>query len=161
MSFYDLEFKKPNGEKVSLKDFENKAVLIVNTATMCGLASQFDSLEKLNQDYKDQGLVVLGFPSNQFMGQEPESNETVEEVCRINHGVTFQLTEKIDVNGPYTHPVFKHLKDELGGTFTKKIKWNFTKFLVGPDGKAFKRYSPTTPPRNLIKDIEKVLKLKR
>jgi glutathione peroxidase len=161
MNFYDLSFKKPNGETVSFKDFENKAVLVVNTATQCGLAPQFDSLERLSQDYKDAGLVVLGFPSNQFMGQEPESNDTMEDVCRINHGVTFQLTEKVDVNGSNTHPVFKYLKKELGGTFTDKIKWNFTKFLIGPDGKPFKRYAPTTVPKEIIGDIKKVLKLNK
>ena len=157
MDFYKLSVNSPSGKEIKMSDFKGKAVLVVNTATQCGLAPQFDELETLHQKYKDEGLVVLGFPSNQFMGQEPETNETVEEVCRINHGVSFQLTEKIDVNGKDTHPIFEHLKDELGGFLGSKIKWNFTKFLVTPEGKAYKRYSPTTKPLKIEKDIVKVL----
>jgi glutathione peroxidase len=155
MNFYDLEFKTPNGKTIKMSDFKGKSVLIVNTATECGLTPQFEGLEKLHQSYKDKGLVILGFPSNQFAGQEPQSNENIEEYCQVNHGVTFQLSEKIDVNGENTHPVFKYLKDELGGVFGKKIKWNFTKFLIGPDGKAYKRYAPTTKPKKINKDIIK------
>ncbi len=159
MTIYDLEFNKPNGEKVSLNEFKDQAILVVNTATKCGLAPQFDGLERLHQDYKDSGLVVLGFPCNQFMNQEPETDETVVEACRINHGVSFQLTQKVDVNGSDAHPVFKFLKKKLGGTFTNSIKWNFTKFLVSPDGKPFKRYASTTTPKEIVGDIKKVLKL--
>ena len=108
--FYNLSVKTPKGEKIDLKNFRGKVVLIVNTATKCGLAPQFDGLEKLHQKYMDKGLVVLGFPCNQFMNQEPETDETVEETCRINHGVTFQLTEKVDVNGKNEHPVYTYLK---------------------------------------------------
>ena len=114
--FYNLEVNKPNGEKISMNSFKGKPVLIVNTATKCGLAPQFDGLEKLHQKYKDQGLVVLGFPCNQFMGQEPETNESVEEACRINHGVTFQLTEKVKVNGSETHPIFAYLKNDTNNS---------------------------------------------
>lgn len=157
MNFYDLETKTPQGKTIKMSDLENKTVLIVNTATKCGLAPQFDELEDLHQKYKDKNLVILGFPSNQFLNQEPETNETVEEVCRINHGVTFQLTEKIDVNGENTHPIFAYLKDELPGSFGKKIKWNFTKFLIDAKGKPFKRYAPTTKPGKIEKDIEKLI----
>jgi glutathione peroxidase len=159
MEFYKLKAKTPKGEEINLADFKDKTVLIVNTATKCGLTPQFDALENLHQQYKDKGLVVLGFPCNQFMGQEPETNETLEETCRINHGVTFQLTEKIDVNGENTHEVYKYLKGELGGIFGSKIKWNFTKFLITPEGKPYKRYAPTTKPENIENDIKKLLKV--
>lgn len=157
MSFYNLEIATPQGEKIKMEDYKGKPLLIVNTATKCGLAPQFDGLEQLHQNYKDKGLVVLGFPCNQFAGQEPETNDTVEEACRINHGVSFQLTEKIDVNGKNTHPIFKHLKNEKGGFLGSKIKWNFTKFLVDGNGKVVKRYAPTTKPEKIEADIKKVL----
>ncbi len=153
MNFYDLEINTPQGKPLKMSSFKNKTILVVNTATKCGLAPQFDELEELHQKFKDKGLVILGFPSNQFLNQEPETNATVEETCRINHGVTFQLTEKIDVNGKNTHPIFKYLKDILPGSLGKKIKWNFTKFLISPDGKPYKRYSPTTKPVKIEKDI--------
>ena len=157
MNFYDLKINTPQGKTIDMLDLKGKTVLIVNTATKCGLAPQFDGLEKLHQQYKDKGLVVLGLPCNQFQNQEPETNDTMEESCRINHGVTFQLTEKIDVNGENTHPIFKYLKDDLGGFFGKKIKWNFTKFLITADGKPYKRYAPTTKPRKIEKDIQKLI----
>ena len=157
MDFYQLIAKTPQGEELPMSAYKNKAVLIVNTATKCGLAPQFDGLEQLHQTYKDQGLVVLGFPCNQFMGQEPGTNERVEEHCRVNFGVTFPLTEKVMVNGADTHPVFAYLKKNLGGLLTKRIKWNFTKFLITPDGTPYKRYAPTTTPKRIEKDIQKVL----
>jgi glutathione peroxidase len=157
MTFYDLETKTPQGKTIKMKDLKGKAVLIVNTATKCGLAPQFEELEQLHQKYKDNNLVVLGFPSNQFLNQEPETNETIEETCRINYGVTFQLTEKIDVNGENTHPVFTYLKNELPGTLGKNIKWNFTKFLIDSNGKPYKRYAPTTKPAKIEKDIQKLI----
>lgn len=157
MTFYDLSAETPQGTELNMKDFEGKAVLVVNTATKCGLAPQFEGLEKLHKTYEDKGLVVLGFPSNQFASQEPVKNEDMTETCKINHGVTFQLTKKVDVNGNGTHPVFKYLKDELGGTLGKKIKWNFTKFLITPEGKPFKRYAPTTKPEKIESDIKKLL----
>jgi len=159
MKFHELEAEAPDGAPIKMSDFEGKAVLVVNTATKCGLAPQFDGLEKLHQLYKDKGLVVIGFPSNQFMNQEPETNDTVEETCRVNHGVTFQLTSKVNVNGNSTHPVFAYLKDELGGFLGSKIKWNFTKFLVRPNGKPYKRYAPTTKPEDIEKDVRRILKL--
>lgn len=155
--FYNLSVNTPAGKEIKMSDFEGKPVLIINTATKCGLTPQFEGLEKIHQDFKDKGLVVLGFPCNQFGGQEPETNDTVEEVCQINHGVTFQLTEKVEVNGKNTHPVFKYLKGELGGFLGSKIKWNFTKFLINKDGKPIKRYAPTTKPGSIEKDIKGVL----
>jgi len=113
--FYSLSVKTPKGEILEMKNFKGKVVLIVNTATQCGLSPQFEGLEQLHQKYKSRGLVVLGFPCNQFRNQEPETNETVEETCKINHGVTFQLTEKVDVNGKNEHPVFTYLKNKKGG----------------------------------------------
>jgi len=158
MSFYDLSVKAPHGDSINMSDFKGKVVLVVNTATKCGLAPQFDGLEELHQNYKDKGLVVLGFPCNQFASQEPETNETMEETCKLNFGVTFPLTEKVDVNGDNTHPVYAYLKNELGGGLLgKKIKWNFTKFLVDPEGKPYKRYAPTTKPQKIEKDIKKLL----
>ena len=157
-SFYELSAKDPTGKVIPMSNYEGKTVLIVNTATRCALAPQFEGLEKLHLKYRDQGLVVLGFPCNQFGFQEPESNKNIEEVCLINHGVSFQLTEKVKVNGGDTHPIFKFLKENLGGLFTSRIRWNFTKFLVGPDGKPFKRYLPTTSPSQIEKDIKKLLK---
>ncbi len=159
MTFYDLNAKTPKGDNVEMADFKGKTVLVVNTATQCGLTPQFEGLEALHQQYKDDGLVVLGFPCNQFAGQEPETNDSIEEVCRVNHGVTFQLTEKVDVNGKNTHPVFEYLKNELGSFLGKKIKWNFTKFLITKEGKPFKRYAPTTKPAKIEKDVKKLLKL--
>lgn len=158
MDFYDLDFTTPAGKVVPLSNYKGKTVLVINTATQCGLTPQFDGLEQLHQKYKAQGLVLLGFPCNQFKSQEPETDASMEEACRINHGVTFQLTKKVDVNGDKTDPVFKYLKNDLGGFFGKKIKWNFTKFLIGPDGIPFKRYAPTTVPARIEKDILKLMK---
>ncbi|AEV31464.1 glutathione peroxidase [Owenweeksia hongkongensis DSM 17368] len=158
MNFYDLEALTPSGKPIKMSDYKGKVVLIVNTATQCGLTPQFEGLEKLHQQYKGQGLVVLGFPCNQFGGQEPLSNDEMESTCQVNHGVSFQLTEKVDVNGPGTHPVFKYLKSKFWSILGRSIKWNFTKFLVGPDGKPYQRYAPTTKPEKLEKDILKLLK---
>ena len=157
MDFYTQEINTPNGETIKMNDFKGKVVLVVNTATQCGLTPQFDGLEKLHQKYKDQGLVVLGTPCNQFGGQEPLSNESMSETCRINHGVTFQLTEKIDVNGDNTHPLFAYLKGKLGTLLGKNIKWNFAKFLIDQDGNPVKRFSPTTRPEKIEKYIQQLL----
>ena len=159
MNFYNLQVKKPKGETIEMSAFRGKTVLIVNTATKCGLTPQFKELENLHQKYKNKGLVILGFPCNQFAGQEPETNESIVDVCKINHGVTFQLTEKIDVNGKNTHPVFEYLKKELPGSFGNRIKWNFTKFLIAPDGKPIKRFAPTTKPNNIEKDIVQIIQI--
>lgn len=158
MNFYSFEVNKPSGEKVNLESYKDKVVLVVNTATKCGLTPQFEGLEKLHQKYKDQGLVVIGFPCNQFLGQEPLSNEEMEQTCLINHGVTFQLFEKINVNGKDAHPLYKYLKKELkAGWFSNKIKWNFEKFIIDKNGKPFKRFSPKTKPKELEEDILNLL----
>lgn len=157
MEFYNLSVKTPQGKELKMLDFKGKTVLIVNTATKCGLAPQFEGLEKLHIEYKDKGLVVLGFPCNQFLDQEPETNNSMEQSCQINFGVTFQLTEKVNVNGDNTHPIFNHLKNELGGILGKKIKWNFTKFLITPEGIPYKRYAPTTKPQRIEQDIQSLL----
>jgi len=155
-ALYDLSFQNTYGDKVSLSDFKNKVLLIVNTATKCGLAPQFKELEKLHKEYKDKGLVVIGFPSDTF-AQEPEENESMAEACEVNFGVTFTLSEKIEVNGPGTHPVFGYLKEHSGSTLGKDIKWNFTKFVVSRDGKLVKRFAPTTKPEKLRPILEKLL----
>ena len=157
MNLYAHNFKFPNGEQFPIETLKGKVVLIVNTATKCGLAPQFAGLELIHTNYKDKGVVVLGFPCNQFGSQEPETNESMVSSCEINHGVTFQLLEKIEVNGTNTHPLYKWLKASTKSCFGKKIKWNFTKFLIDKEGNAFKRYAPTKKPLKLINDIEKLL----
>jgi glutathione peroxidase len=152
MTFYDITFRDSFGSTVSMSEFRGKVVLIINTATKCGLAGQFRELEELHQKYKDKGLMVIGFPSDQFK-QEPETNETMVNACLINFGVTFLISEKINVNGKDTHPLFVYLKKELPGVLGNSIKWNFTKFLVSKEGVPFKRYSPTTEPIEIEGDI--------
>lgn len=155
--FYSLNARSSKGQTVQLSDYQGKVVLVVNTATKCGLAPQFEGLELLYQDYKDKGFVILGFPCNQFSNQEPEANETMAETCQINFGVTFPLFEKIDVNGPNTHPVFVYLKKTLRGFLGSKIKWNFTKFLIDANGKPIKRFSPITKPESIEARIKECL----
>jgi glutathione peroxidase len=157
MTFYDLDAKTPAGQTLPMSNFKGKLILVVNTATQCGLTPQFSGLEKLHQDYKDKGLVVIGFPCNQFMSQEPLTNDQMEESCRINHGVSFQLTQKVDVNGRNTHPVFAFLKKSLGNWFTRRVKWNFTKFLIDQNGIPVQRYAPTINPEAIEADIRKLL----
>lgn len=156
-SFYDLSFKTTAGEEIGFETFRGNVLLLVNTATRCGLAPQFEELEKLHQEYKDKGLVVIGFPCNQFAGQEPETNETVVQVCHANFGVTFTLSEKIAVNGPDTHPIFAYLKNHSKSTLGKEIKWNFTKFVVSRDGETIRRFAPTTKPETLRPLITQLL----
>lgn len=156
-AFYDLMARTPQGKELPMAGYRGKVLLIVNTATRCGLAPQFRELEALHRKYRDRGLVILGFPCNQFQHQEPVSNEEMEQTCEADFGVTFQLTEKIKVNGSDTHPVFAYLKDRLPGTFGKRIKWNFTKFLVRPDGTPYKRYAPAKKPHALEKEIQTLL----
>ena len=155
--FYQLTANNAQGQPLHMSRFEGKVILVVNTATQCGLAPQFEGLEQLYQQYKDKGLIVLGFPCNQFGNQEPETNENMEQVCQINFGVTFPLLEKIDVNGPQTHPVFRLLKRRLGGLFGSRIKWNFTKFLVDSKGRPVKRFAPITKPATIEPYIQRLL----
>jgi glutathione peroxidase len=155
--FYQLTANNPQGQPVSMADFEGKVILVVNTATQCGLTPQFEGLEQLYNRYKGKGLVVLGFPCNQFANQEPESNANMEQACKLNFGVTFPLFEKIDVNGPRTHPVFRLLKRRLGGLLGSRIKWNFTKFLLDADGRPVRRFAPVTKPAAIEPYIQKLL----
>ena len=155
--FYELSANTPQGRAVTMADYRGKVVLVVNTATQCGLTPQFEGLERLYQTYKDKGLVVLGFPCNQFGHQEPLSNDVMEATCKINHGVTFPLFQKIEVNGSGAHPIFRYLKKQLGGLFGSRIKWNFTKFLVDANGKPVKRFSPVTKPEAIEKEIARLL----
>lgn len=157
MGFYDFEMPLIHGEKKSFKAYQDHVVLVVNTATKCGLAGQFEGLEKLHQTYKDRGFTVLGFPSNQFKNQEPGSNEDVARACEINFGVTFPLFAKIDVNGDREAPLYTYLKAQKKGLLGRDIKWNFTKFLIGKDGTVLKRYAPQVAPDKITADIEKAL----
>ena len=149
MDFYNLEAKKISGETVSMSDYKGKTIIIVNTASKCGFTPQFEGLEKLYEKYKDQGLVILGFPCNQFGKQEPGVGEEIQEFCQINYGVTFPIFDKINVNGSDTHPIFKYLKSNLGGFLGSSIKWNFTKFVIDKNGKPIKRFGPTTKPEDM------------
>jgi glutathione peroxidase len=159
--FYELAAKNAAGDEIQFDQFKGKTVLIVNTATRCGLAPQFKQLEKLYHDYQAEGLVIIGFPCNQFMSQEPESNETMETSCLLKYGVTFQLMSKIKVNGPNAHPVFRYLKNELSELLGSRVKWNFTKFLITNEGSPFRRYGPYTQPKALEKDIKKLILRKK
>jgi glutathione peroxidase len=157
-SVYDFNCQTTAGKEQSLGDYEGKVLLVVNTASKCGLTPQFAGLEELYENYKDKGLEVLGFPCNQFAGQDPGSNDEIQEFCQLNYGVSFPMFGKIEVNGSGTDPLFKHLKKEAPGALgSQRIKWNFTKFLVDPSGKVLKRYAPTVKPKAIEKDIAKLL----
>ena len=145
------------GREQPLSDYRGKVALVVNTASKCGFTPQYDGLEKLYEQFKDRGLVVLGFPCNQFGGQEPGSADEIGEFCQLNYGVTFPMFEKIDVNGDDAHPLYKWLRSEKSGVLGDKIKWNFTKFLIGKDGTVIKRYGSTTKPDKIAADVEKAL----
>jgi glutathione peroxidase len=145
------------GEDQPLAAYAGKVALVVNTASQCGFTPQFDGLEKLYEQYADQGLVVLGFPCNQFGNQDPGDNTEIGAFCQQNYGVTFPMFAKIDVNGDAAHPLFTWLREEKGGILGDSIKWNFTKFLVGRDGTVIKRYGSTTAPAKIAGDIEKAL----
>lgn len=148
-TFYDFEAIDIRGNVVSMKDYRNKTVVVVNTASKCGLTPQYEGLEKLYTKYSAKGLVILGFPCNQFAAQEPGSSEEIAEFCQINYGVSFPIFSKIDVNGDHTHPLFVYLKMSLSGWFGDDIKWNFTKFVINKNGKPVKRFSPVTKPENM------------
>ena len=157
-SIYDFEAQQITGKPVALKQFEGKALLIVNTASACGFTPQFAGLEELHKTYGDKGLVVLGFPCNQFGAQDSGQNSEIAEFCQLNYGVSFPMMEKIEVNGSGAHPLYKWLTKEAPGILgTQAIKWNFTKFLVGKDGEVIKRYAPTDTPKSMASDIESAL----
>jgi glutathione peroxidase len=146
-----------DGNEKSLADYKGQVVLVVNTASKCGFTPQYTGLQELHEKYGDQGLAIVGFPCNQFGGQEPGDSDQIGAFCQKNYGVTFQMMEKVDVNGSNAHPLYEWLKSEKGGLLGGKIKWNFTKFLVGKDGQVIERYAPTTKPEKLTDDIEKAL----
>ncbi|WP_226641568.1 glutathione peroxidase [Mesobacillus subterraneus] len=154
---YDFTVKKPNGQEQSLRNYEGKPMLIVNTASKCGLTPQFKGLQEVYDEYHEQGLEILGFPCGQFNDQEFDNIEETTEFCQLNYGVSFPMFAKIDVNGANADPLFAFLKEQKGGLLTKDIKWNFTKFLVDRNGQVVKRYAPTTEPEKIKKDLEKLL----
>ncbi|MBO7111491.1 MAG: glutathione peroxidase [Bacteroidaceae bacterium] len=176
---YDFKALTGKGAELSFNEFEGKVLMIVNTASKCGFTPQYDGLEALYQKYKDQGFTIVGFPCDQFAHQEPGTDAEIEEFCRVNHGVTFQLMKKIDVNGAQAHPIFEYLKsqaptEEYKGLKAKAaqklfksisksvekesdIKWNFTKFVISRDGTVIKRFAPTTTPEQMEKDIQALL----
>ena len=155
---YDFEAKDIGGKDISLAAFKGKVMLIVNTASKCGFTPQFGGLEDLHKSYAGKGLAVLGFPCNQFGSQDPGSDGEIAEFCQMNYGVSFPMMRKIDVNGPAAHPLYKWLAAEAPGLLgSKAIKWNFTKFLVGKDGRVIKRYAPLDKPADMAQDIEAAL----
>lgn len=156
-SIYDLSFTSNTGEEVPLEQFRGQPMLIVNTASKCGLTPQYRGLQEIYSELGPEGLVVIGFPCDQFANQEPGDDDQIKEFCEINYGVSFPLSTKVDVNGSKTHPVFSFLKDRTDGLLGSAIKWNFTKFLVAPDGQTVTRYSPRTDPAKLSDDIEPLL----
>ncbi|MFS4415879.1 glutathione peroxidase [Maribacter sp. 2307ULW6-5] len=157
MGFYDLEAETLQGKKVSMSDYKGKTVVVVNTASQCGLTPQYEGLEALYAKYKEDGLVVLGFPCNQFGGQEPGSAAEISSFCEANYGVSFPMFAKVDVNGSGAHPIFKFLKSRLGGLLGSGIKWNFTKFVIDKEGKPVKRFAPTTKPKAMEATLKKLL----
>jgi glutathione peroxidase len=178
-TIYDFKALTSRGQELDFSQFQGKVLLIVNTASKCGFTPQFEGLEALNQKYKNKGLVIIGFPCNQFKEQDPGSDSQIEEFCQINYGVTFQIMKKTDVNGPAAEPIFEYLKskapaEEYNGLKAKAthamlkklsssvekdsdILWNFTKFLISKDGKTIKRFAPTTDPKDFEKDVESML----
>ncbi len=155
--FYAFEAESLKGNKIPMSNYEGKVIMVVNTASKCGLTPQYEGLEDLYQKYKDKGFVILGFPCNQFGSQEPGTAEDIQEFCQVNYGVSFPLFSKIDVNGKNTHPIFTYLKSELGGFLGSKIKWNFTKFLIDRHGNPVKRFAPTTLPEKIEPELQKLL----
>ena len=157
-NIYDFSAQSLTGKARKMSDFKGSVLLVVNTASKCGFTPQYAGLEALYKKYKDKGLVVLGFPSNQFGEQEPGKDTEIAEFCEINYGVTFPMFAKVDVNGKSAHPLFKYLTSAKKGLLgSEAIKWNFTKFLVGRDGTVLARYAPTTRPEDIGPDIEKAL----
>lgn len=178
-TIYDYKAVASNGNEIDFRQFEGKLLLIVNTASKCGFTPQFDGLEALNEKYRDRGLVIVGFPCNQFKEQDPGSDSEIQEFCRLNYGVTFLIMKKIDVNGDDEHPIFSWLKEQAPSEEYKGLKakathtmlkgisttakkegdilWNFTKFLIAKDGTTVKRFAPTTEPKDFEQEIEAML----
>lgn len=158
-NFYQFNARSLQGKEISMDTYKGKVILVVNTASKCGLTPQYEGLEKLYELYKDEGLVILGFPCNQFGNQEPGTEKEISEGCLINYGVSFPMFSKIEVNGKNTHPIYKYLKSHLPGFLGKRIRWNFAKFLIDRNGNPVKRFSPATKPEKLVEDIGKLLTL--
>lgn len=156
-TIYDFSAERIDGSQQVFSDYRDNVLLIVNTASNCGFTPQFADLEALYQCYKAQGLVVIGFPCNQFGAQDPDSNENIGAFCQKNYGVTFPMMAKVAVNGKEAHPIYQWLRAQKGGVLTDSIKWNFTKFLVSRDGEVLERYAPTTKPDAIKQDIEHAL----
>ena len=157
-TIYDYSAVLNNGQEVSLKEYQGKVLLIVNTASACGFTPQYEGLEKLYQEFSGQGLEILAFPCNQFGKQESGSDDEIKNFCDLNFNISFPLFQKVDVNGDNAHPLYQHLKKEATGLLgSQKIKWNFTKFLVDKDGKVIERYGSITKPENIKDDIRKLL----
>ena len=157
-TLYDFQSRSIAGQPADFSTQRGKVVLVVNTASACGFTPQFKGLEQLWRDYRERGLVIVGFPSNEFGAQDPGSNDQIASFCEMNYGVTFPMMAKVQVNGAEAHPLWRWLKSEAPGLLgSEAIKWNFTKFLVGRDGQVIKRYAPNDTPESLRKDIEKAL----
>lgn len=157
-SIYDFSAKRLNGEKTDLSEYRGKTIVVVNTASNCRYTSQYEGLEKLYNKYKDKGLVILGFPCNQFASQEKGTSGDIQEFCQVNYGVSFPMFEKIKVNGKDTHPIYTYLKSELsGGLLGSAVKWNFTKFVIDKNGKPVKRVAPMIRPEQMEAYIKKIL----
>jgi glutathione peroxidase len=157
-TIFELSFTNNQGDSIPLAPFAGRPLLIVNTASRCGFTPQYEGLQELHERYHDEGLVVIGFPCDQFAHQEPGDDAAIEEFCTSTYGVSFPLSTKVDVNGRRTHPIFAFLKHRAGGVLGSAIKWNFTKFLVAPDGMTIRRYAPTTEPSAISADIDAVLR---
>lgn len=157
MEIYDFAIKMAAGKEISMSDYKNKVILIVNTATRCGFTAQFEQLEELYRKYQEKSFIILGFPCNQFLNQEPLPNEEIVSFCKINFGVTFPIMEKVQVNGKQTAPIYDFLKSAQGGVGSKNIKWNFTKFLVDKQGNVVGRFAPTVQPLSLEDEILSLL----
>ena len=157
MNFYQFHAKSLQGRDIQMNEYAGKVVLVVNTASKCGFTPQYEGLEKLYKEYKDQGLVILGIPCNQFASQEPGSSEEISKFCTLTYGVDFPMFSKIEVNGDQADPLYKYLKDALPGTAGSDIKWNFSKFLIDRHGTPIKRYEPATKPEDITSDIVRLL----
>ncbi|RHW42279.1 glutathione peroxidase [Neobacillus notoginsengisoli] len=158
MSIYQFEAKSIKGEEVPMSRYEGQVVLIVNTASKCGFTPQYTGLQELYERYKDSGFTILGFPCNQFGGQEPGDEEEIQSFCSLNYGVSFPIFSKVDVNGEKAHPLFAYLTEAVPGILgSRSIKWNFTKFLIGRDGKPVKRFAPQEKPEELAKELKTLL----
>jgi glutathione peroxidase len=156
-NFYQFNAMSIQGKEIGMDTYKGKVVVVVNTASKCGFTPQYKGLESLYQRYKEKGLVILGFPCNQFGNQEPGSEKEISESCLINYGVSFPMFSKITVNGDNAHPIYKYLKNKLPGFLGKSIKWNFSKFLIDANGTPVKRFSSSTIPEKLVNDVEKLL----